>query len=354
MRPVLGPLIPVCALAMACGGGGGGGGGKSPTPTAVPITTFYVRSSGNDDNSGASPDRALKTVARAAQLLGPGVTVYVGPGTYSGTVKISSPRSTAMRPIFLIADPDGAHTGDKVPGEVLLDGGEGNAALRVENAPSVTVDGFVLTGVASNEVVLARTSDHFTIRNCMVLETASVTGIHLDNANDALIFDNVVDVDGVGVLTEQSQRVRIISNTIVTDNATNVKIGSESSSVTLRNNIIDSDRTNVAISVEDTARPTFDGDYNLVFTRALRPDDQQSAYRPQALRGDHDVNEDALFVDRNGGRYELQPESPAVNAGNGFNVDTVLMTELGARSTAEDGSPDSPPVDLGYHYPAAE
>jgi hypothetical protein len=354
MRLLIG-LLPICALAIACGGGGdggGGGGGPKPTPTSTPITTLYVRTSGSDDNTGASPNAALQTVARAAQLVGPGVTVYVGPGTYAGTVKISNTRSSAMQPVHLIADPNGVHTRDRVPGEVRIDGDNGDVALRVESAAAVTIDGFVIGGVTNGEVVLAMSSPQFAIRNCQVLETTDVIGIHLDNADDALVFNNVIDVDGVGVQTERSDPIRIISNTIVTDQATAIRIGSQSSSVTVRNNIVDSDRSNVAISIEDTARSTYDGDYNLVFTRALRPDDQQSAYRPQELRGAHDINEEALFVDRDGGNFQLQQESPAIDAGNGANVDTALLIELGNRSTAEDGSVDTPPVDLGFHYPA--
>jgi len=350
MRRLVGLLIPVCALAMACGGGGGGG--KAPTATPVPITTLYVRTSGNDDNTGVSPDTAFKTIARATQLIGPGVTVYVGAGTYDGTVAIRNSRSTAMHPIQVIADAEGLQTGD--PGEVTIDARNANVAVLVQSSPSVTVDGFTITGVADDVVVNARSSDAFTIRNCIVRETASVMGIRLESANDALIFNNVIAVDGGGVRTVGSQGTRIISNTILTDNIPDLSIGSESSSVTVRNNIIDSDRANVLISVDDTARATYDADYNLVFAHALRPDDQESAYRPQQIRGEHDINEDALLLDENGGQYQLQPESPAVDAGNGVNVETALLIQLGERSTAEDGSRDGPPVDLGFHYPAAE
>lgn len=349
MRRLVGLLIPVCALAIACGGGGGGsGGGKMPTATPTPVTTLYVRVSGNDDATGASPDSAFQTVARATQLIRPGTTVYVGSGTYAGSVQIRGSAKSGAIPIELIADTEGVRTGDA--GEVILDG-NANPALVVQSAPSVTVDGFTLTGVAHDQVVSVVTSDGFTIRNCMILETASVTGITLNNSADALIFNNVIAVDSRGIQTVSSQNTRIISNTIVMDNAPALSIGSGSTSTTVRNNIIDSERANINISVEDTARSTYDGDYNLVFARALRPDDQESAYRPQQLRGDHDINEDALFVDKGSDDFHLEPDSPAVDAGNGVNVDTELLSQLAERSTAADNSRDMGAVDLGFHYP---
>ena len=348
MRQLIGLLIPVCALAIGCGGGGGGGGGTKPTATPTPITKLFVRMSGNDDANGATPDSAFQTVARATQLVRPGTTIYVGAGTYSGSVQIHGSGNGTAAPIQLIADTDGAHTGDA--GEVILDGNE-SVALSVQSAPSVSVDGFELTGVANDPVVNVISSDGFTIRNCMILETASVNGITLNNTDNALIFNNVIAVDNRGIQTVSSQNTRIISNTIVMDNAPALSIGTGSTSTTVRNNVIDSERANINISVEDTARATYDGDYNLVFARLLRPDDQASAYRPQQLQGPHDVNEDALFIDRNGDDFHLDSGSPAVDAGNGENVSTDLLLELEQRSTAVDNSRDMGVVDLGYHYP---
>jgi len=49
----------------------------------VPSTEIYVSPSGNDNNDGLSPSRALRTAARAVSKLGPGVRLNFARGTYS-------------------------------------------------------------------------------------------------------------------------------------------------------------------------------------------------------------------------------------------------------------------------------
>lgn len=73
--------------------------------------TYYVRISGNDNNSGRSPQQAWRTIARACRTVRPGDTVYVGAGEYQETITCTTP-GLPNRVISLIADTTGTNTGD--------------------------------------------------------------------------------------------------------------------------------------------------------------------------------------------------------------------------------------------------
>ena len=353
MRRLSGFLILSCALLAACGSGGGG----SSSP---PITTLYVRESGDDDATGTSPDRALKTAARAGQLLAPGVTVYVGPGRYEGRIDITGIDTTAAAPIRLIADTEGIQTGD-APGDVILDAGGDIFAVRVSNTSFVTIDGFIIVGADgtnSTGIQVRSTSTDVTIRNCVISNAGPADGIRVQNSNDIVVFNNLIFDNNRGVrIADGSQDAQIINNTIADNRAGGVSIGGANAQgvaatgATVRNNVIQDSRNNVSISVDDgppSARPGYTGNFNLAFITDL--DDQTKTYRPAVIRGDDDVNEDALFVDAENGDYHLADDSPARNQGTGA-IDAALVNALLQRSTTADGALDTPPVDIGYHYP---
>ena len=113
-------------------GGGGGGGGA---------TIYYVRLTGKDSNDGKSPDKAFRTIDKAADKVDEGDTVYVGAGTYDESVEVEKDGKSSA-PIRFIADTSGAQTGDA--GAVLIDGDKGEA-LEVKG-DSVHFTGFAFTG----------------------------------------------------------------------------------------------------------------------------------------------------------------------------------------------------------------
>src|SRR5262249_19575650 len=74
-------------------------------------TTYYVRKSGNDVNTGLSPGAAFQTINAAAQTMMAGDSVWIGAGTYSE--QISCPRSgNGGSPISFLGDTTGAQTSD--------------------------------------------------------------------------------------------------------------------------------------------------------------------------------------------------------------------------------------------------
>ena len=67
-------------------------------------TTYYVRKSGQDADSGVGPNIAFRTITKAASVVIAGDTVYVGAGIYTeGNINPAS-SGTASQPISFIAD----------------------------------------------------------------------------------------------------------------------------------------------------------------------------------------------------------------------------------------------------------
>jgi parallel beta-helix repeat protein len=343
-----------------------GGPTKTPAPTATlgPPQVLYVRANGSDANSGTAPDQALKTIVQAAKLLRPGTTVYVGPGRYTGRVAITGVTGAATAPIALLADPTGVQTGDRA-GVVTLDAGGDAVALIVTKSPYVTADGFLITGakprvtpepVTATAVQIRSGSDHATISNCVIANGATADGIRIDGSDAALLFNNLIFANDRGItITGAASDARVINNTIVSNERTGIllaqKSGAAPTDATVTNNIVQENGNLVAISIGEgppSSLSGYAGDYNLVF----EPDaaDQTTAYRPSTIRGDQDINADALFVNLPQGDVHLATGSPAIDQGSD-RIGDALVSALLQRSTAESGGKDQRPVDIGYHYP---
>jgi hypothetical protein len=73
--------------------------------------TYYVRVSGRDSNAGTTPTAAFRTIGRALTAAQAGDVIYVGGGTYVGSVTTVRAGTAAAR-ISLIGDRAGVYTGD--------------------------------------------------------------------------------------------------------------------------------------------------------------------------------------------------------------------------------------------------
>ncbi|MEO8601182.1 MAG: right-handed parallel beta-helix repeat-containing protein [bacterium] len=366
MRRLLASLSPLLLLVSACGSGGdggGGGGGGGPTPTPAQATTMYVRISGDDTNDGLAPERAFRTLQRAAKDISAGDVVYVGPGRY-GAPPVTNPppiaaldilnaAGSAAQPIQILADVTGDHTGDPA-GEVVIDGKDVALSLRISKSSYVIVDGFVIQRGKGNNgagVQVRNLSSQITLRNCIV--TDNIDGIRVENSTDVTLFNNLIyENSSRGIRLSGAPHTRIINNTIVHNQDRGVSVGGANANgvgsidCALQNNIIQ-DNSNVSIAVDDgppSSLIDYDGNFNLVFYARLA--DQTKTYRPASVMGGDDINLDAQFIDP--GFALDQQNSPAVDAGTA-SIDGNLLSELFKRSTASNGSSDKPPVDLGYH-----
>ena len=131
----------------------GGSGSLDLGDLSSPPPVYYVRTNGSDSHDGLSPEKAFRTIQHAVdQCSRAGTTVYVGPGTYTGEVKISGswnmPRGkgsgTLANPIRLIADTAGEFTLD-APGEVILDGeGTKSKGFEVVEVEHWVIQGFTI------------------------------------------------------------------------------------------------------------------------------------------------------------------------------------------------------------------
>jgi hypothetical protein len=93
------------------------------------FASYYVRTDGDDARSGTSASLAFRTITKAATVVNPGDTVYIGGGTYRENPSVSR-AGAADQTIRFIGDVSGAKTG--VAGPVIL-------APPVKNTNSMTV-----------------------------------------------------------------------------------------------------------------------------------------------------------------------------------------------------------------------
>jgi parallel beta-helix repeat protein len=373
-------LVGVFVATAACGGGDGGGGNGGPsgsaTATADPNATptaptsvgsaFFVRRTGDDDNDGRSATAAFRTIGKAlASLpgLSSGRTIVVGPGTYNERLINTIPSGSAEQRVRLVADPTGVSTMDS-PGPVILTSSGSGSIIRLVERQFITIDGFRVVGASggNNAGIDIRTASQITVRNCEVTGGLSqADGIAVLGSNAVLLINNLVYENsrrGVRIAGggSGSRGVRVINNTVARNGGQGIVVGTADagSEAALYFNIIQ-DNVNAAILVTDPSVDLFSGDTNLVF-----PD----RYDPEDLPRDFDINEDALFVDAEGGVYLLSDidagqdaTSPAVDVGPLDIFPEDLLSELAAmklRTTSTNGGPDEGDLDLGYHYPTID
>lgn len=93
--------------------------------------TIWVNNvAGNDQNSGASVETALKSITAAVNLATPGVEIRIAPGIYRESIKINK-SGTTVNPIMLIAD-EGL-------GSVVIRGSESSSSLTWTQLTSNTI-----------------------------------------------------------------------------------------------------------------------------------------------------------------------------------------------------------------------
>jgi len=348
-------LAPALALLFtAVSGCGGGGSGSGPTTKEL-----FVRRSGNDANGGTSPEDAFRSIARAVRDAVAGQTIIVGPGEYTvprdlGVDAIEIGDIAGDGPLTILANPDGSLTGDQErPGEVLVDARNGNGfGFRVSRSNNVVIDGFRIErarGASESAGIQVRSSSsNVTIRNCEF--TRNRDGIRVEASSNVLIFNNLLFDNNRAVRLRATADARIINNTAVDNGARGISIGGQSTDIVVRNNILQ-DNSNRNIEIDSDSVATYDGDFNLVFSTRNNTDPEDTV-SPSTILGESAVLGNASFVDPSPSRedFRLMADSPAIDSGDGT-IDSLLLSALFSRTATGDGELDSPPVDLGYHFP---
>ena len=351
----------VAAAFAACGGGGGDaassgssgtpGEGNTKTPTATqrtqgvkatptPTPTPIPTATGN-------PTVIVRgdNIRSAVQNAPPGATVIVPPGKYSA---FTLSAKDLQGPITLLADLTGTLT-ETSPAPVVVDAALGPAAIALSNIPqnsAVVIDGFTLrNGTTAGFVV--DDSPGTIIQNC-TFESNPGDGVRFSGAARSLLFNNlIINNSGAGVQATGTDQVQIFNNTFYQNAATGISIGSDSPNAVVENNIINE---NLPFGIVVAADSIYNGDYNLNYNVG-----NGAPYSPMSIMGAHDLMEMPQFIDPTGlyPDFHLAAISPAIDAGDP-STPADLLGLLQQRTTQSDCTPDSQPVDLGYHYPTTD
>jgi parallel beta-helix repeat protein len=338
----------VVFLVVACGGGGGSGPPAAPPPP----NPLYVRTNGNDANTGADPANALRTISKAASLVRSGYKVIVGSGTYREGVTTNRVGATPEGLTFL-ADTTGEQTGD-LAGPVILNGTQtGGAGFNLSNSGGSVIDGFTITNFPDAGIVIKSGSDNMTMQNCVIFGNPG-DGIRVQDSRNVLIFNNLIYGNGgsgvalVGPNSGSSDG-HVINNTIFADQFRGLTVGTSSTAsqrAFVRNNIIQNStnpQDSSSIKAFTNSDDTFDSNFNLVFP---------ATYVPSHIEGLHDVARDAQFVNAAVGDFHLRSSSPAIDSGFSLTgMEQGLQNILRGRTTTGGNDCDKSALDLGYHYP---
>ena len=118
--------------------------------------TFYVRSDGNDANSGTAntSQGAWATIQHAADTADPSDTVEVEPGTYNEQVVITHSGLANQLMIF------------HADGEVIIDGQDTRAyGIKLDGASYIKIQGFTIRNAGSIGIFLVNNSNHNVLLN---------------------------------------------------------------------------------------------------------------------------------------------------------------------------------------------
>ncbi len=336
--------LSVCVVALlwqACGGGGGGGGTQGPpvtqpgqrgTATPVPVTPgpdMVIVQSGED-------------IAEKAKTAPDGAIVVVAPGTYRPIVLNPGDLQGALT---LFADVTGEFTNSAPAAVTIVARSTDEAAFEAFSQNDLFIDGFTLRG-GTDAGFLCGDCSTITVQDCTVTSGGG-DAVRFERSDDVLVFNNLLTGNkGGGVTAFGTTSMQIINNTIYNNLNDGILLTVDenqhaSTNAFLRNNILNKNTpTGIVVDPGPPSSLTgFDADFDLN-TNGYDGNDA----------GANDVAKDPLFIFPSGGDFRLAaPSSPALDEGTD-KIDADLVSELEQLSTQTDGSLDSAPLDMGYHY----
>jgi parallel beta-helix repeat protein len=167
--------------------------------------TMYVATDGSDSNDGRSADRPLRTLQRAASLVGPGDVVWVRGGVYSSNVDFRTSGTASRKIVF-----------ESYPGEcAILDGSGESQRVRFSSVRHNILRNFVVRN-SPQEGIFMHSSHENTISN-IISHNNAINGLLTMEGNNNLItkfiaFDNYSarragDADGISISTGDGNRI---------------------------------------------------------------------------------------------------------------------------------------------------
>ncbi len=352
----------------------------------------FVRQSGSDASSGASPATAWGSIGMAASSAGPGDTVYVGAGTYLESVVLTTD-GTAAEPITFLADETGEFTSDA--GEVVVDGQGAAAVFQIDGADHVILEGFTITGAspasgngiwigdaattgvrvrrnriyANGRGVLARNADDLVLERNRISRQASSTGsadgILIDGGNGVDLRGNLIYAnEGRGVfVTGGALNLLAEANSLYANEDDQLRVDGLLNLATAQHNVVTEGLAEgLQLDLLSTLLSQFNDSWGNLGLNWLG-----------LSLGLGDLSADPLLVDPDGpdnllggangadDRFELDAlaPSPAADAGS-TSAAGILFSDgssLADGTTRTDGVLDGTPPDgalanLGFHYDA--
>jgi parallel beta-helix repeat protein len=350
----------------------------------------FVRVGGSDLNDGLSPAEAWASIGKAAAESAPDNVIYVGGGTYKGTVPVTT-SGTPGKPITFRADPNGTFTGDE--GEVIVDAWSGADCFQLDGVSDVVVEGFTLVGAvpgtgnggairvgdnACTDVVLRDNVIYGSDRGIHVLGGSAITiertrisnnfgvpgdGIVLDGTSGASVRGNLVyNVSRQGIRVEGGTTGTTIDfNTLYSNGGDQLHIDGAANDVVVRNNVVSQ---GLAAGLVLRAGSSASCDHNLVWG-------QSGANWVGMTASPSSIDADPVFESPTGSngvlggiegaddRFNLDELSPAIDAGSkrakhfAYSDGTLLSGWSTRIDQIADGThPDGKQVNLGFHYAA--
>jgi parallel beta-helix repeat protein len=321
--------------------------------------TFYVRAGGNDAQNGRSAATALATIKAAADRVGGGDTVIVGPGHYvEGNI---TPRGNGRRGelVRFVADRSGQRTGDPA-GDVILDATGSEVGFRISSRPFVVVDGFTVANASAEGISVKSSSDGSVVANCVVLSNRG-RGVWVRDSKRVVVFNNLVYANGstgidFGGENGGSPDGTALSNTVFSNGLDGIRIEglSPSPRATVVQNVI-AQNTGTGINLKSRSADGFVGQWNL----------NVDGYGSEAIKAAFDFSGAPLLVAPSGVDAQLgvpfqadddfrlrqiaagQPEQSSAVDGSPLSSKAL---QVSSGSTHTGGQADLGKADLGFHY----
>lgn len=168
-----------------------------PDPTARKV--WYVRKAGNDTNRGNTPVAAFKTIQKAIDSIndaGGEHVIYVGPGTYSEGLLITSSRGTrsgqANKPNVIFGDSAGKYTNDPA-GDVIINPGAGTTPLQVQSRTDWSFRNLIFRGGTNYNLYLSGSS-RITFERCVIRPPAWY-GVYAADCPSIALIENDFERD---------------------------------------------------------------------------------------------------------------------------------------------------------------
>jgi len=321
---------------------------RTPLPSAV-RNVVYVRSTGNDGNTGTAPDAAVGSIGKALATIATDGLVVIGPGNYNeGGLRFGGLDAANVFPA-LLGDTTGVLTGD-APGAVTVDS-TGRAAPIV--AGPVLIDGLTFTGARGPGLRILRGAHDVTIRNSIFCGNGG-SGLITRGDGVTLLNDLVAANGGVGVsvlLPRGRHATRLLNDTAAANERQGITVhglSSKDSPLMAYNNIVSGNGgTGLTWRALRGGRPAAGHNLNTDgYGAGTAPGAGDLTVAPEFTGGTTALT--AGCPDPTA--FAVAPTSPVIDAG----VGTAVEMGLGIRSVTTAGLPDTGPIDLGFHYPPTE